>query len=77
MSVAKIEYPETMDETRMRPRKGGLNDPRLGTIDRNFRCLTVCIFSFFSRVFIGLLLIRSVSVNKQWLNALVILVISN
>lgn len=41
MSVAKIEFPETMDETRQRPRVGGLNDPRLGTIDRNFKCQTV------------------------------------
>ncbi|ODV89296.1 hypothetical protein CANCADRAFT_65867 [Tortispora caseinolytica NRRL Y-17796] len=40
MSVAKIEYPETMDETRQRPRIGGLNDPRLGSIDRNFKCQT-------------------------------------
>ncbi|PRT54496.1 DNA-directed RNA polymerase II subunit RPB1 [Wickerhamiella sorbophila] len=40
ISVAKIEYPETMDETKMRPRIGGLNDPRLGSIDRNFKCQT-------------------------------------
>nr|ANJ43281.1 RNA polymerase II largest subunit [Sugiyamaella mastotermitis] len=40
ISVAKIEFPETMDETRQRPRIGGLNDPRLGTIDRNFKCQT-------------------------------------
>ncbi|ODQ68191.1 beta and beta-prime subunits of DNA dependent RNA-polymerase [Nadsonia fulvescens var. elongata DSM 6958] len=40
ISVAKIEYPETMDETRQRPRIGGLNDPRLGSIDRNFKCQT-------------------------------------
>ncbi|KAK9493318.1 hypothetical protein V1508DRAFT_416385 [Lipomyces doorenjongii] len=40
MSVAKIEYPETMDETRQRPRVGGLNDARLGSIDRNFKCET-------------------------------------
>ncbi|KAK9461884.1 DNA-directed RNA polymerase II subunit RPB1 [Lipomyces oligophaga] len=40
MSVAKIEYPETMDETRQRPRVGGLNDSRLGSIDRNFKCET-------------------------------------
>ncbi|KAK9384066.1 DNA-directed RNA polymerase II subunit RPB1 [Kockiozyma suomiensis] len=40
MSVAKIEFPETMDETRMRPRVGGLNDSRLGSIDRNFKCET-------------------------------------
>ncbi|KAA8901402.1 hypothetical protein TRICI_006078 [Trichomonascus ciferrii] len=29
-----------MDETRSRPRIGGLNDPRLGSIDRNFKCQT-------------------------------------
>ncbi|KAK9479720.1 hypothetical protein V1514DRAFT_350949 [Lipomyces japonicus] len=40
MSVAKIEYPETMDESRQRPRVGGLNDSRLGSIDRNFKCET-------------------------------------
>jgi DNA-directed RNA polymerase II subunit RPB1 len=45
--VAKIEYPETMDETRSRPRIGGLNDPRLGSIDRNFKCQTVCDFCVF------------------------------
>lgn len=39
-SVARIEYPETMDESKMRPRVGGLNDPRLGSIDRNFKCQT-------------------------------------
>ncbi|KAL1953335.1 hypothetical protein VTO42DRAFT_2989 [Malbranchea cinnamomea] len=40
MSVVHVEYPETMDEQRQRPREKGLNDPRLGTIDRNFRCAT-------------------------------------
>ncbi|KAI5288189.1 DNA-directed RNA polymerase II subunit rpb1, partial [Ascosphaera aggregata] len=40
MSVAKIEYPETMDEQRQRPREAGLNDPRLGTIDRTWKCAT-------------------------------------
>ncbi|KTW31322.1 DNA-directed RNA polymerase II subunit rpb1 [Pneumocystis jirovecii RU7] len=40
MSVAKIEYPEIMDESGHRPRIGGLLDPRLGTIDRNFKCQT-------------------------------------
>jgi len=40
ISVAKIEYPETMDEAKMRPREGGLNDPKLGSIDRSFRCET-------------------------------------
>ncbi|AGO11854.1 AaceriADR086Cp [[Ashbya] aceris (nom. inval.)] len=40
ISVAKIEFPETMDETQMRAKVGGLNDPRLGSIDRNFKCQT-------------------------------------
>jgi len=40
MSVCHIVYPETMDETRTKPRDGGLNDPHLGTIDRQFRCKT-------------------------------------
>ena len=40
ISVAKIEYAETMDDAKMRPREGGLNDPKLGTIDRSFRCET-------------------------------------
>ncbi|ODQ55873.1 Rna polymerase II [Saitoella complicata NRRL Y-17804] len=40
MSVAKIEYPETFDESNTRPRIGGLLDPRLGTIDRQFKCQT-------------------------------------
>ncbi|RDL42419.1 putative DNA-directed RNA polymerase II largest chain [Venustampulla echinocandica] len=40
MSVAHILYPETMDESRMKPRDGGLNDPRLGSIDRQFKCAT-------------------------------------
>src|SRR5271167_3965936 len=40
MSVAHILYPETMDEAKMKPRDQGLNDPRLGTIDRQFRCAT-------------------------------------
>ncbi|KAK6461333.1 DNA-directed RNA polymerase II largest subunit [Scheffersomyces coipomensis] len=40
ISVAKIEYPETMDQSTKKPREGGLNDPRLGSIDRNFRCQT-------------------------------------
>ncbi|KAH3680951.1 hypothetical protein WICMUC_000094 [Wickerhamomyces mucosus] len=29
-----------MDETQTKPRVGGLNDPRLGSIDRNFKCQT-------------------------------------
>ena len=40
MSVAHIEYPETMDEQKMRPRERGLNDPKLGSIDRAFKCGT-------------------------------------
>ncbi|CAG8980800.1 hypothetical protein HYALB_00003725 [Hymenoscyphus albidus] len=40
MSVAHILYPETMDESRMKPRESGLNDPRLGSIDRQFKCAT-------------------------------------
>lgn len=40
ISVAKVEYPEIMDETRTRFRLGGLNDPRLGSIDRNYKCQT-------------------------------------
>ncbi|KAI8928645.1 hypothetical protein BC831DRAFT_434146 [Entophlyctis helioformis] len=38
MSVAKIESSETMENDR--PKVGGLLDPRLGTIDRNFKCQT-------------------------------------
>lgn len=40
MSVCHIEYPETMDEQRNRPRERGLNDPKLGTIDRSQMCAT-------------------------------------
>ncbi|SCU92753.1 LANO_0E01992g1_1 [Lachancea nothofagi CBS 11611] len=40
ISVAKVEFPETMDETQMRAKVGGLNDPRLGSIDRSFKCQT-------------------------------------
>src|SRR3954468_3137511 len=40
MSIALIEHPETMDETGHRPKQGGLMDPRMGTIDRNFKCQT-------------------------------------
>ncbi|KAI8961999.1 beta and beta-prime subunits of DNA dependent RNA-polymerase [Daldinia sp. FL1419] len=39
-SVAAILYPETMDETRTKPRQSGLNDPRLGSVDRQFKCAT-------------------------------------
>ena len=40
MSVASIEYPETIDEQTQLPRQGGLADPRLGTIERGMRCGT-------------------------------------
>lgn len=40
MSVAHILYPETMDESRLKPRDGGLNDPLLGSLDRQFKCRT-------------------------------------
>ena len=40
MSVAQIEYPETMDEQSQRPRHMGLADPRLGSIDRSVKCAT-------------------------------------
>ncbi|QLQ79140.1 hypothetical protein HG537_0B04880 [Torulaspora globosa] len=40
ISVAKIRFPETMDETQTRAKVGGLNDPRLGSIDRNLKCQT-------------------------------------
>ncbi|KAJ8509443.1 hypothetical protein ONZ45_g8381 [Pleurotus djamor] len=40
ISVAKIEHPEVMDETTHKPKMGGLMDPRMGTIDRNFKCQT-------------------------------------
>ncbi|KAJ7480001.1 DNA-directed RNA polymerase II, subunit 1 [Mycena galericulata] len=39
-SVAKIEHPEVMDEATHKPKIGGLMDPRMGTIDRNFKCQT-------------------------------------
>ncbi|RMZ08179.1 hypothetical protein D0860_04781 [Hortaea werneckii] len=40
MSVCHIEYPETMDEARNRPREKGLNDPKLGSVDRGTMCST-------------------------------------
>ncbi|KAJ5901739.1 hypothetical protein N7495_002267 [Penicillium taxi] len=40
MSVVHVEYPETMDEQRQRPRTKGVNDPRLGTVDRQYNCET-------------------------------------
>lgn len=39
-SVAKVEHPEVMDEGTHKPKMGGLMDPRMGTIDRNFKCQT-------------------------------------
>ncbi|KAI9219424.1 Rna polymerase II [Blastocladiella britannica] len=40
MSVAHIIYPESVEEGKDRPKSGGVNDPRLGTIDRHFKCET-------------------------------------
>ncbi|RDW87589.1 putative DNA-directed RNA polymerase II largest chain [Coleophoma crateriformis] len=40
MSVCHVLYPETMDESKMKPREQGLNDSRLGSIDRQFKCGT-------------------------------------
>ncbi|KAF2627595.1 DNA-directed RNA polymerase II subunit RPB1 [Macroventuria anomochaeta] len=40
MSVVHIIYPETMDEDNKKPREQGLNDPKLGTIDRMYSCAT-------------------------------------
>ncbi|KAJ1927103.1 DNA-directed RNA polymerase II core subunit rpo21 [Tieghemiomyces parasiticus] len=40
MSVAQIEHPEVMEEGTQKLKIGGLLDPRLGTIDRNFKCQT-------------------------------------
>ncbi|KAF3932632.1 hypothetical protein ABW19_dt0200788 [Dactylella cylindrospora] len=40
MSVCHVEYPETMDESKLRPRERGLNDPHMGSIDRSFKCAT-------------------------------------
>ncbi|KAF2493947.1 DNA-directed RNA polymerase II largest subunit [Lophium mytilinum] len=39
-SVVQIEYPETMDEQKQKPRERGLNDPKLGSIDRMYTCQT-------------------------------------
>ncbi|KAH8111472.1 beta and beta-prime subunits of DNA dependent RNA-polymerase [Phellopilus nigrolimitatus] len=39
-SVAKIEHPEVLDEATHKLKIGGLNDPRMGTTDRNFKCQT-------------------------------------
>ncbi|KAG0175078.1 DNA-directed RNA polymerase II subunit rpb1 [Apophysomyces sp. BC1021] len=40
LSVAKVEFPELYDEGSQKPRVGGLLDPRMGTIDRNYKCQT-------------------------------------
>lgn len=40
MSVCHIVYPETMDENRVKPREKGLNDPLLGSIERQNKCKT-------------------------------------
>lgn len=37
--MAKIEFPEVLDE-QQKQKEGGLADPRMGTIDRNFKCAT-------------------------------------
>lgn len=39
MSVLKIEFSDVRDESG-KPLTGGLSDPRLGTVDRNFKCQT-------------------------------------
>ena len=39
-SVAKVEHPEVIDEATHKLKVGGLNDPRMGTTDRNFKCQT-------------------------------------
>lgn len=40
MSTALIELPELYDENGHKPVLSGLLDPRMGTVDRNFHCLT-------------------------------------
>lgn len=40
MSVVHVIYPETFDDEKQQPRKGGLGDPRLGSIDRMYSCAT-------------------------------------
>ncbi|KAG8714811.1 DNA-directed RNA polymerase II subunit rpb1 [Ceratobasidium sp. 423] len=39
-SVCKIEFPEVLEEGTGKVKIGGLMDPRLGTVDRNFKCQT-------------------------------------
>ena len=38
LSVAKIEFPEAFDNDRLK--HGGVMDPRLGTVDYQFKCAT-------------------------------------
>jgi DNA-directed RNA polymerase II subunit RPB1 len=40
MSVCHVLYAETMDEAKEKVRENGLNDSRLGSIDRQFKCAT-------------------------------------
>ncbi|KAI8061444.1 hypothetical protein BC940DRAFT_327795 [Gongronella butleri] len=40
LSVTKVEFPELYEEGTNKPRMGGLLDPRMGTIDRNYKCQT-------------------------------------
>ncbi|ELU39216.1 RNA polymerase rpb1 domain-containing protein [Rhizoctonia solani AG-1 IA] len=39
-SVCKIEFPEVLEEGTGKVKTAGLMDPRLGTVDRNFKCQT-------------------------------------
>lgn len=41
-SSVNVVFPETMEEGTMRPKVGGLSDPRMGTIDR-FVVSRVCM----------------------------------
>lgn len=40
LSVVNIDSAEIYEEGTTRPKNGGLADPRLGSIDRNFKCQT-------------------------------------
>lgn len=40
MSVVHVEYPEAMNEDRRGPREKGVNDPKMGTTNRAFKCST-------------------------------------
>jgi len=46
MSVLKVEYPDTMDETKTRVKVGGLLDPRLGTIGMQILNLYIVLIHF-------------------------------